>query len=72
LLPPQVNLLRDGSVARLALDQLVPGDVLLLEPGEIVPTDCHLIEAFSLRVNNATVTGESMPQSRGFQPVPRK
>ena len=50
----------------------MPGDVLLLEPGEIVPADCRLIEAFSLRVNNATVTGESVPQVAGFQPVPRK
>lgn len=64
LLPLQVTLLRDGSVVRSAVDQLVPGDLVLLEQGDIVPADCRLIEAFSVRVNNATVTGESMPLAR--------
>jgi magnesium-transporting ATPase (P-type) len=64
LLPPQVNLLRDGSLVRLGVDQLVPGDLVLLEQGDIVPADCRLIEAFGVRVNNATVTGESMALAR--------
>src|SRR5271155_3411037 len=68
LLPPQVNLLRDGSVLRSAVDQLVPGDLVLLEQGDMVPADCRLIEAFSVRVNNATVTGESMPLARDSTP----
>jgi calcium-translocating P-type ATPase len=68
LLPPQVNLLRDGSLVRLAVDQLVPGDLVLLEQGDIVPADCRLIEAFSVRVNNATLTGESMPLARDPDP----
>jgi calcium-translocating P-type ATPase len=68
LLPAQVNLLRDGSVVRSAVDQLVPGDLVLLEQGDIVPADCRLIEAFSVRVNNATVTGESMPLARDPAP----
>ena len=68
LLPPQVNLLRDGSLVRLGVDQLVPGDLVLLEQGDIVPADCRLIEAFGVRVNNATVTGESMALAR--EPAP--
>jgi sodium/potassium-transporting ATPase subunit alpha len=68
LLPPQVNLLHDGSVIRSAVDQLVLGDVVLLERGDIVPADCRLIEAFSVRVNNATVTWEAMPQARDPSP----
>jgi sodium/potassium-transporting ATPase subunit alpha len=69
LLPREVSLLRGGSLARWAVDQLVPGDVALLEQGDIVPADCRLIEAFGLRVNNATVTGEAMPQARVAEPT---
>jgi sodium/potassium-transporting ATPase subunit alpha len=68
LLPRQVSLLRGGSVLRLAAEQVVPGDIVLLEQGDIVAADCRLIEAFSLRVNNATVTGEAMPQAREPDP----
>ena len=48
--------------------QLVPGDVILLEAGDILPADCRLLEAFGVRVNNATVTGESLPASRDAEP----
>jgi sodium/potassium-transporting ATPase subunit alpha len=68
LLPRQVNLLRGGAVVGLAIEQLVPGDFVLLEQGEIVPADCRLVEAFGVRVNNATVTGEAMPQARDSVP----
>ncbi len=68
LLPRQVNLLRGGSLVGLAVEQLVPGDLVLLEQGEIVPADCRLVEAFGVRVNNATVTGEAMPQARNSLP----
>ncbi len=70
LLPRQVNLLRGGSLAGLEVERLVPGDFVLLEQGEIVPADCRLIEAFGVRVNNATVTGEAMPQARDSLPSP--
>jgi sodium/potassium-transporting ATPase subunit alpha len=68
LLPRQVNLLRGAAVVRLSVEQLVPGDLVLIEQGDIVPADCRLIAAFSLRVNNATVTGEAMPQARDASP----
>ena len=68
LLPPQSKVLRDGKIARLPVDQLVPGDIVLLEQGDHVPADCRLIEAFGVRVNNATVTGESLPLVRQAGP----
>lgn len=68
LLLPRMNILHDGSVVRVAVDQLVPGDVVLLEQGDIVPADCRLIEAFGVRVNNATLTGEAMPLARDPAP----
>ena len=68
LLPERVKTLRDGAVTQLAADQLVPGDIVLLEQGDNVPADCRLLEAFSVRVNNAALSGESMPQTRDAQP----
>ncbi|MEY5098249.1 MAG: hypothetical protein RJA36_968 [Pseudomonadota bacterium] len=64
LLPQQVQVLRDGVVATLAAEQLVPGDMLLVEAGQSVPADCRLVEAHALRVNTATITGESAPKAR--------
>lgn len=64
LLPQQVSVLRNGAQQSLAAEQLVPGDILLLGEGDKVPADCRLIEAFDLRVNLSTVTGESLPVAR--------
>jgi len=68
LLPHAVHVLRDANVKQLSTECLVPGDVILLDGGDDVPADCRLIEAFGVRVNNATVTGESIPQERDSHP----
>ncbi|MBI3343770.1 MAG: cation-transporting P-type ATPase [Gammaproteobacteria bacterium] len=68
LLPQQANALRDGAAVRLPVEQLAPGDVLILEQGDNIPADCRLVEAFGVRVNNATITGESLPQAREAGP----
>ncbi|MDD5320441.1 MAG: cation-transporting P-type ATPase [Methylococcales bacterium] len=68
LLPHYVKVIRDGELEQILVANLVPGDIVLLEEGDNVPADCRLLEAFSLRVNNATVTGESLPQMRDAQP----
>ncbi len=64
LLPQQAQVTRDGKVARVPAEQLVPGDIVFLEPGDNIPADCRLIEAFGVRVDNAAITGESLPKSR--------
>lgn len=63
LLPQQAQVKREGKVAHIPVDQLVPGDIVHLEQGNKVPADCRLIEAFGARVNNAVVTGESAPKA---------
>ena len=68
LLPNAAKVVRAGAVRQVPAAQLVPGDVILLEAGDILPADCRLVEAFSVRVNNATVTGESLPASRDAEP----
>ena len=64
LLPHQVRTQRDGAVAMIPSDDVVPGDVIVLSAGDNVPADCRLLEAFGVRVNNATLTGEALPVSR--------
>ncbi|WP_082812556.1 cation-translocating P-type ATPase [Cellulomonas timonensis] len=55
---------RDGRVEQVEADGLVPGDVVLLEPGDVVPADGRLIEAAGLEVQESALTGESAPVSK--------
>ncbi len=68
LLPQKVKARRGGEIVEMLAAELVPGDIVLLEEGSLVPADCRLIEAFALRVNTATVTGESLPKARNTEP----
>ncbi|MBI4757375.1 MAG: cation-transporting P-type ATPase [Betaproteobacteria bacterium] len=68
LLPHSVKALRAGKVGLIPAAGLVPGDVILLQEGDSISADCRLLEAWALRVNNATVTGESLPKARDAQP----
>ena len=70
LLPQQVTVLRGGEIVEMLASELVPGDIVLLEEGDFVPADCRVIEAFGLRVNTATVTGESLPKARNADSKP--
>ncbi len=64
LLPTRVTVLRDGAPTILDAAELVPGDVILLAEGDKVPADCRVLAASALRVNLATLTGESRPRAR--------
>ena len=68
LLPQRVKVVREGETRALPAADLVPGDILVLAEGDDVPADGRLIESFGLRVNNATLTGESVPVSRDAAP----
>jgi P-type Ca2+ transporter type 2C len=59
---PVVRVRRDGGhVAELSARELVPGDIILLEAGSAIPADARLVESASLRVEEAALTGESVP-----------
>lgn len=58
---PEARVKRDGTVVSLKSDQLVLGDVVLLEAGDIVPADLRLIEIASLQIEESGLTGESVP-----------
>jgi Ca2+-transporting ATPase len=61
LAAPEAQVVRDGSRRSVPASQLVPGDVILLEAGNFVPADLRLLEAVNLRVEEAALTGESVP-----------
>jgi len=69
-LPPMVLVWRDGRPQRLAADQLVAGDRVVLEEGDRVPADCRVIEANQLYVDLSVLTGESLPVARQAAPQP--
>jgi magnesium-transporting ATPase (P-type) len=61
MLAPRANVIRDGERTSVAGDQLVPGDIVLLEAGDKVAADVRLITAHGLSVQEAILTGESVP-----------
>ena len=66
---PVVRVRRGGHVVEVTARDLVPGDVVLLEAGSHVPADGRLLEAVNLRIQEATLTGESEPVEKHSEPV---
>lgn len=58
---PMAKVLRDGKLQLLPAHELVAGDSILLEAGDNVPADCRLLTSYSLQVQEAALTGESVP-----------
>ncbi|MHB8811595.1 MAG: cation-translocating P-type ATPase [Desulfobulbaceae bacterium] len=61
--------IREGNPATIPATQLVPGDVVILETGGIIPADMRLIEAARMKVGEATLTGESLPTEKHVEPL---
>jgi len=61
---------RDGQALEIDADQLVPGDVVLVEAGNLVPADARVCVAASLEIEEAALTGESLPVGKSTDPVP--
>jgi len=58
---PLVQVIRDGRVKEISSRHLVPGDIILLEAGSVIPADARLIMASNLKVQEAALTGEAVP-----------
>ena len=61
---PNARVRRDGQVTVVPAAELVPGDILELEAGDLVPADSRLIETYSLKCNESALTGESLPADK--------
>ena len=69
MLAPKSAVVRDGERRSIDSALLVPGDIVLLEAGDRVPADLRLIRAAGLRIEEAILTGESVPADKTTKPV---
>lgn len=69
LAAPRATVLRDGDDREIPARELVPGDVILLRAGDKIPADARLIEAVNLQVEEAALTGESVPVEKHTAPL---
>ncbi len=69
LLAPRATVLRDGRTLEIPAAELVPGDVVLLQPGDRVAADLRLLEARALRIDEAILTGEALTVGKDPEPV---
>ena len=69
ILAPEATVIRSGAHAVIPAEELVPGDVVLLHSGDRVPADLRLIRARNLQIQEAALTGESLPVSKRVDAV---
>ena len=72
MLAPRANVVRGGERVSIDGEELVPGDIVLLEAGDKVPADLRLLAAHGMSVQEAILTGESVPVEKQVQPVPER
>lgn len=70
MLSPQAAVMRGGKRLTVPGEQVVPGDIVLLEAGDKVPADLRLLKANGLSIQEAILTGESVPVEKHVRPVP--
>src|SRR3989475_11284047 len=68
---PKAHVLREGGIVAVPSRELVPGEVVVRAAGDRVPADARLLDVASLRINEASLTGESLPVSKSVEPQPR-
>jgi magnesium-transporting ATPase (P-type) len=72
MLSAEARTLRGGEIRMIPAEELVPGDIVLLESGDKIPADLRLIEVKNLRTEEAALTGESVPIDKTTEPVSEK
>ncbi len=70
LVQSEASVLRDAAWLEVPLAQVVPGDILRLSAGDLVPADCRVLEQRDVTVNQAALTGESFPAGKQAGPLP--
>lgn len=66
---PHAKVLRGGQVVEIASSEVVPGDVVVLDAGDYIPADLRLIESVNLKIDEAALTGESVPVEKDAKAI---
>ena len=66
------KVVRNGKTETIPTKELVPGDIVLLDTGDVVPADIRLVESFSLKSQEASLTGESLPVEKDVDTIENK
>ncbi len=69
---PRSKVLRDGEVAEIVSTQLVPGDMVVLDTGDIIPADMRLTETVNLKIQESALTGESVPVEKSTEAIDKE
>ena len=70
LAAPETKVLRDGVISVVSTRELVPGDIVILETGAVIPADLRLSEAINLKIQESSLTGESVPVDKQTGQLP--
>ena len=66
LTPQTAKVIRNGSIQEVNAEELVPGDIIELDAGGFVPADCRLIKCFNLKIEESSLTGETVPVTKNY------
>ncbi len=69
---PMSNVIRNGHQVEIASTEIVPGDLVVLEAGNMVPADLRLVEVHALKADESSLTGESHSIDKSIEPIPDK
>lgn len=62
--PQLAKVIREGKVQEIGSEELVKGDIIMLEAGNYVPADCRLLESYNLKIEESSLTGETIPSEK--------
>lgn len=72
MIVPFAKVIREGELLEIPAKELVPGDIILLEEGDRIPSDARLLEVKNFRTMEAALTGESLPVSKDVKELPKR
>lgn len=70
LTSPEASVIRDGAEKKIPSQKLVPGDLILIQTGDRIPADARVIKEFNLKIDESSLTGESVPVKKNIEALP--
>lgn len=70
LTSPEATVIRDGVEKNISSNNLVPGDLILIETGDRIPADARIVKEFNLKIDESSLTGESVPVQKNIEALP--